>query len=165
MRNIYILLAIASIGIFGLAGCGNTAGTANYAANSNTAAKTNSNTAASPKTDASAATVMKVDEVTPDKTVKVSDLIASVAASKDGWKGKEVTVSGYVSATSGSGKQQLLTIINDKDASIKVDVSCAYAGDAAAVFSKPVEVKGKISVINTDGEYKSVNLEPCDLKK
>ncbi len=162
MNKILFLLTIISFGIFALAGCGKTTENTNAAATQNTAVKTN---IAVTKTDEPASAFFKPDEVTPDKTVKIVDLVDSVAAGKDGWKGKEVTVAGFVSATSGSGKQQLLTLTSEQMATNKKNVSCAFQGDMTAVFSKNIEVKGRISYISTDGEYKSVSLEPCELKK
>jgi hypothetical protein len=109
---------------------------------------------------------LKPGDVSPDKAVKIADLVDSVAADKDAWKGKEVAVTGYVSGTSGSTDRLLLTMISDATTTKKEDVSCALQGvKSADVFTKTVEVKGKIMSANTDGEYKSVNLEPCELKK
>lgn len=160
MRTLYLLLAMGSFGIF--AGCGMSANT-NSAPAQNTVAKTN--TAAAPKTDAPAASTLKPGDVSPDKPVKVIELVDSVAASKDGWKGKDVAVTGYVSGTSGSGDHLLLTLTNDQTSNSKI-ISCAAKGvKADEVFSKTIDVKGKISSINTDGEVKTINLEPCELKK
>lgn len=162
MRNIYFLLAIASFGILALAGCGKTE-TTNNATAQNTAGKANT---APPKTDAPASTILKPADVSPDKAIKVIDLIDSVAADKDAWKGKEVAVTGYVSGTSGAGDHLLLTITNDQAATNTKDISCAAKGvKSDEVFSKTVEVKGKISSVNMDGDMKSVNLEPCEVKK
>ena len=163
MSKIFFLLTIASFGIVALADCANSTVTTTNTTAQNTAAKANTATS---KSDPPASTILKPGDVSADKTVKVIDLVDSVAAAKDGWKGKEVVVTGYVSGTSGSGGKQLLTMINDQTASIKKDISCSLAGvKSDEVFSKTVVVKGKISSINTDGDQKSINLEPCELKK
>jgi hypothetical protein len=148
------LLAIASFGIFALAGCGNTSGNTNATQNSGQKANT------------AAGNILKPGDVSPDKAIKVSDLVNSVAADKDAWKGKEVAVTGYVSGTSGSESHLLLTMTDTQTSANKTDISCALQGvKSADVFTKTIEVKGKISSSNMDGEFKSVNLEPCELKK
>ncbi|HEV7701743.1 MAG TPA: hypothetical protein VGO43_16040 [Pyrinomonadaceae bacterium] len=163
MRNIYFLLAIVSFGIFALAGCGTTPAPTNNTAAKNAAG--NANTAA-PKTDAPATTVLKPGDVSLDKAVKVIELVDSAAADKDAWKGKEVAVTGYVSGTSGSGDHLLLTLTNDQTGTNSKNISCSVKGvKSDEVFSKTIEVKGKISSINADSEVKSVNLEPCEIKK
>ena len=150
-----ILVAIASLGIFALSGCGNTGDNTNTAA-SNTGQRTN----------ATATKTLKPGDVSPDKAIKVSDLVDSVASDKDAWKGKEVAVTGYVSGTSGSESHLLLTMTDEQTATNKRDISCALQGvKSADVFTKTIAVKGKISSSNTDGEFKNVNLEPCELKK
>ena len=151
MKKVFLLLAIASFGIFALAGCGKTT--------------ENTNTAAT-KTGGPAKNSLKPGDVSPDKAIKISDLVDSVAADKDAWKGKEVAVNGYVSGTSGSESHLLLTMTDEQTATNKKGISCALQGvKSADVFTKTIEVKGKVSSSNTDGEYKSVNLEPCELKK
>ena len=167
MKKIFFLLTAAFFGIFSLAGCGkineqiNTA-MANTAANQNVAAKTNT---AATKTDEPAATILKPGDVSPGKAVKVVDLADSVAAGgKDAWKGKEVTVTGFVSGMSNSGNHQLVTLTSEQLATNKKSVTCAFQGDKPDVFSKTIEVKGKISYFE-DGEYKTVELDPCEIKK
>jgi uncharacterized alpha/beta hydrolase family protein len=163
MKKIFFLLAIASFGIFALASCGSTTEKTNTAATQNTAEKTNTTAT---KNEEPAKNNLKPGDVSPDKAVKVIELVDSVAADKDAWKGKEVAVTGYVSGTSGSGNHQLLTLTNEQTATNKKSITCAFQGDKPdALFAKTVEVKGKISFVNTDGEYKTVNLEPCELKK
>ena len=163
MKKISFLLTIASFGIFTLAGCGKTAANTNTATTQNTAGNTNT---AVTKTEEPPAAILKPGDVSPDKTVKVVELVDSAAADKAAWKGKEVTVTGFVSGTSGSGDHLLLTLTSEQLATNKKQVSCAVKGvKSDEVFSKTVEVKGKIFFVNTDGEYKSVNLEPCELKK
>jgi hypothetical protein len=145
------LLAVASFGIFALAGCGKTT--------------ENTNTAAT-KTVGPAKNSVKPGDVSPDKAIKISDLVDSVASDKDAWKGKEVAVTGYVSGTSGSESHLLLTMTDEQTATNKRSISCALQGvKSADVFTKTIEVKGKISSSNMDSEFKSVNLDPCELKK
>ena len=152
------LLAVISLGIFALSGCGNAGDNTNTAA-TNTGQKTNA-------TATKAGNILKPGDVSPDKAIKVSDLVDSVASDKDAWKGKEVAVTGYVSGTSGSESHLLLTMTDEQTATNKRDISCALQGvKSADVFTKTIAVKGKISSSNTDGEFKSVNLEPCELKK
>jgi hypothetical protein len=153
-----LLLAVASFGIFALSGCGNAGANTNTAA-TNTGQKTNA-------TATKTGNILKPGDVSPDKAIKISDLVDSVASDKDAWKGKEVAVTGYVSGTSGSESHLLLTMTDEQTATNKRDISCALQGvKSADVFTKTVEVKGKISSSNMDGEFKSVNLEPCELKK
>lgn len=151
MKKVFLLLAIASFGIFALAGCGKTT--------------ENTNTAAT-KTGGPAKNILKPGDVSADKTIKISELVDGVAADKDAWKGKEVAVTGYVSGTSGGTDHLLLTMTDEETATNKKSISCALQGvKSADVFTKTIEVKGKVSSANMDGEFKSVNLEPCELKK
>ena len=151
-----LLLAVASFGIFALSGCGNAGDNTNTAA-TNTGQKTN---------PTATGNILKPGDVSPDKAIKVSDLVDSVASDKDAWKGKEVAVTGYVSGTSGSESHLLLTMTDEQTATNKRDISCALQGvKSADVFTKTIAVKGKISSSNTDSEFKSVNLDPCELKK
>jgi hypothetical protein len=157
MKTIF-LLAVASFGIFALSGCGNAGDNTNTGA-TNTGQKTNA-------TATKTGNILKPGDVSPDKSIKVSDLVDSVASDKDAWKGKEVAVTGYVSGTSGSESRLLLTMTDEQTATNKRDVSCALQGvKSADVFTKTIEVKGKISSSNMDSEFKSVNLDPCELKK
>ncbi len=145
------LLTFAVFGIFAFGGCG----------------KTTDNTNNAPaKKDPSAKNILQPGDVNPDKAIKVSDLVNSLAADKDAWKGKEVAVAGYVSGSSGSESHLILTMTDEQTSTNKRAISCALQGvKSADVFTKTLEVKGKISSSNTDGEYKSVSLEPCELKK
>lgn len=152
------LLAVASFGIFALSGCGS-AGDNTNSASTNTGQKTNA-------TATKTGNILKPGDVSPDKAIKISDLVDSVASDKDAWKGKEVAVTGYVSGTSGSESRLLLTMTDEQTATNKRDISCALQGvKSADVFTKTIEVKGKISSSNMDSEFKSVNLDPCELKK
>jgi len=78
------LLAVASFGIFALSGCGSAGNNTNTAA-TNTGQKTNA-------TATKTGNILKPGDVSPDKAIKVSDLVDSVASDKDAWKGKEVAV-------------------------------------------------------------------------
>ena len=139
------------------------------ACSSKTSEPANSNgPASSPATKNAEATknVLKPGDVSPDRAIKVSELVDSVAADKDAWKGKDVAVTGYVLGTSGSETHLLLTMTDEQTAANKREISCALQGvKSADVFTKTIEVKGKISSSNLDAEFKSVNLEPCELKK
>ena len=68
------------------------------AVNTNAPANTTANTAAT-KNAETAKSMLKPGDVSPDKAVKVIELVDSAAADKDAWKGKEVAVTGYVSGT------------------------------------------------------------------
>lgn len=154
------LVAIFACCIFALAGCEKTTEKTNTAATQNTAEKANT---AATKNEEPAKNILKPGDVSPDKAVKVIELVDSVAADKDAWKGKEVAVTGYVSGTSSSGNHQLLTLTNDQTATNAKEITCAFQGDKPDAF-KTVEVKGKINSVST-GEVTMVNLEPCELKK
>lgn len=169
MKNIFFLVTIASFGIFALAGCGaktaenmNTAVT-NTAANQNTTGKANT---APTKTEEPAARMLKPADVSPDKAVKVIELVDSIAADKEGWKGKEIAVTGFVNSTSSSGKSQLVTLTNDKAATQSKSVSCAFDGTMPdGVSFQTVEIKGKIRDMQMSDQSKSVYLGPCEVKK
>jgi len=134
------------------------------AVNTNAPANTTANTAAT-KNAEPAKSILKPGDVSPDKAVKVIELVDSVAADKDAWKGKEVAVTGYVSGTSNSGNHQLVTLLNEQTATNAKEITCAFQGDKPdGIFTKTVEVKGKISSVST-GEVTMVNLDPCELKK
>ena len=167
MKKTFILAAIASFGIFALAGCGtttentNTAVT-NTATNGNTAGKANT----APTKNEEPSKILKPDDVSPDQAVKVIELVDSIAADKEGWKGKEIVVTGFVNSTSSSGPQQLVTLTNDKAATQSKVVNCSFQGKMPdGVAFQTVEIKGKIRDTRTDGESKTIDLEPCEVKK
>lgn len=168
MKIIFFLVTITSFGIFALAGCGKTSENTNTAvtntvANGNSAGKANT---ATTKSEEPAAKMLKPPDVSPDQAVKVIELVDSIAADKEGWKGKEIVVTGFVNSTSSSGPQQLVTLTNDKAATQSKTVSCSFQGKMPdGVAFQTVEIKGKIRDIRTDGESKSIYLEPCELKK
>ena len=155
-RNHFV--AIFACCVFAAA-CGSKTGDA---VNTNAPANTTASTAAAKNVEP-AKSILKPGDVGPDKAVKVIELVDSVAADKDAWKGKEVAVTGYVSGTSSSGNHQLLTLTNDQTATNAKEITCAFQGDKPDAF-KTVEVKGKINSVST-GEVTTVNLEPCELKK
>ena len=166
MKQTFLLAAVASFGIFALAGCGKTSENTNTAANGNTAVKTNT---AATNSEEPAARMLKPGDVSLDNTVKVLELVDSIAAdtNRDAWKGKEVVVTGFVNSTSSSGKFQLVTLTNDKAATQSKSVSCSFQAASLpdGVAFQTVEVKGKIKYIQMNGESKSVTLEPCELIK
>ena len=131
MKKIFFLAAIASFGIFALAGCGNEGA----------------------------------------KVFKVNELVDKVTSDKDGWKGKEVTVSGYVSHMSGSdgaNGYRLNMIDHRNDESERYVVCKVPQGDLPeGITTKTVEVKGKIGTVHTQSylNLKSVTLDSCELKK
>jgi len=159
-----VLLTVISIWMFALMNCGAAPEKTNTVVNKNAAAPPAQNTQA-PKT------ALKPGDITPDKAVTVKELVDAVAASPDGWTGKQVTVTAYVSATSESGpKNLLLTLMNDKGDKSEQSMSCLVQGSYDEVndkvFDKTVEVKGTIKHIQgADAASKRVGLEPCEVKK
>lgn len=158
MKNIFLLVAIASFGIFALAGCG-----AKTSENTNTAATSN---------EKPAKTILKPSDVSPDKAIKISELIDGVAADKDAWKDKEVTVTGSVNAAS-DGTDTLVTMGGHSVADIARNpslkdgkaITCTLPGvTSAEVFGKTIEVKGKVKSFMFD-ELKILKLDSCELKK
>lgn len=165
MKRLVIFTAI-SISIAGLMGCAGTAERSNTGENKNTAAVA---TTAENK-NVAAKTALKPADINADKAVTVKDLVDAINASPDGWTGKQVTVTAYVSATSESGpKNTLLTLTNDRaDTGIKgsCNVQGSYDEVSEKVFDKTVEVKGTIRHIQgADAETRRVGLEPCEVKK
>ena len=162
--NRTVLLATISMLVCTLIGCTTGAERSNTGENKNAAVPTAQNKEV-PKTS------LKPGDISPDKAVSVNDLVQAVAASSDGWTGKQVSVTAYVSATSESGpKNLLLTLKNDKADTSKKSMSCLVQGSydevSEGVFDKTVVVKGTIKHIQgADAESKSVNLEPCEIKK
>ena len=111
---------------------------------------------------------LKPGDVSADKPVAVKVLIEGVFADKDAWKNKEVAVTGYVSASSGSGGKfgYALTLKNDQQASGgDSTIGCHVPqGDLPqGILGKTVEIKGKIDHIRDEG--KGVSLKPCELVK
>ena len=108
---------------------------------------------------------------TSEKVFEVNELVNKVTADKDGWKGKEVTVSGYVTHMSGSdGKNGYhLSMKNHRNDESERHVVCKVSqGDfPEGIATKTVEVKGKIGLIHTQNylNLKSVTLDSCEVKK
>lgn len=131
MKKIFFLLAIASFGIFALAGCGNPT----------------------------------------EKVFRVGELVEEVTADKDIWKGKEVTVSGYVTHMSGSdgANGYHLSMIDHRTDETERHVICKVPQGnlPEGIATKTVEVKGKIGLVTkqTYLNLKSVVLDSCELKK
>jgi uncharacterized membrane protein YcgQ (UPF0703/DUF1980 family) len=162
MKNI-ILITVISLVIFALAGCGKTSENTNTATTQNTSGKANT---APTKSEEPAAKMLKPADVSPDQAVKVIELVDSIAADKEGWKGKEIVVTGFVNSTSSSGPQQLVTLTNDKAATQSKVVNCIFQGKMPdGVAFQTVEIKGKIRDTRTDSESKTIDLEPCEVKK
>lgn len=131
MKKMFFLPAIASFGIFALAGCGNTS----------------------------------------EKVFKVGELVEKVTADKDGWKGKEVTVSGYVTHMSGSdgANGYHLNMTDHRNDESERHVVCKVPQGVLpeGIATKTVEVKGKIGLVTKQNylNLKSVVLDSCELKK
>lgn len=163
MKRIFLLAAISTL-VCSFIGCKTGPERSNTGENKNAGGPT-AQTKDAPKT------ALKPGDITPEKAVTVRDLVDAVGASPDGWTGKQVTVTAYVSATSESGpKNLLLTLKNDKADTSKKDMSCLVQGSydevSGKVFDKTVEVKGTIKHIQgADAESKLVSLEPCEVKK
>ena len=114
MKIIFFLVTITSFGIFALAGCGKTS--------------ENTNTAAT-KNEEPANKVLKPGDVSPDKAIKIPELVNSVAADKDAWRGKEVTVTGdVIGASTGDPKETVVTMVNDPKVSDKTGIDCPLQG-------------------------------------
>ena len=144
MKKTFFLPAIAFFGIFALAGCGKTAEKANAEA---------------------------FKDVSPNTTYKVGELVDKVTADKDGWKGKEVTVSGYVIHTSGLGGANgyVLNMQNQwSDESERYVVCKVSQGDLPeGTATKTIKVKGKIGSVTMQNylNIKTVILDSCEIKK
>ena len=108
---------------------------------------------------------MKPADVSPDKAVKVAELADAATADEAAWRGKEVTVSGYVWDGSGAA-ENIVTVTNDEKSVRTTTVSCHLEGKKPdGLNSKTVEFKGTISYTTKFGESQSVNLKPCALKQ
>jgi hypothetical protein len=168
MNKTIFLLTVTVIAMVALSGCGNMAEKANTTGNANTAGNANAAGKASTtanKTDAPASSGLKPGDVTPDKAVKVIELADAATADEAAWKDKEVTVSGYVWEGSGAA-ENIVTVTNDAKAISTTQVSCTLQGKKPdGLAGKTVEFKGKISYVTKSGDSKSVNLNPCELKK
>lgn len=154
-----ILATMVSLGILVLAGCGMQERAKNAAASN---ANAGSNQGASKP-------VFKPVAISPD-AAKVDDLVNKAVADQAAWKGKEVVVTGYIGATSGTvGKiGYALTLRNDENSpGIGKSVGC-YVKDTAlpeGMMGKTVEVKGTVDRMDSDARSKTVYLDPCTLKQ
>ncbi|HEY0770687.1 MAG TPA: hypothetical protein VGD31_10175 [Sphingobacteriaceae bacterium] len=108
---------------------------------------------------------------TTEKVFKVNELVDKVTVDKDGWKGREVTVSGYVMHTSGSGGANgyVLNMKDQRNDESERYVVCKVPqGDLPeGIAAKTIEVKGKIGSVTMQNylNLKSVMLDSCELKK
>jgi len=105
-----------------------------------------------------------------EKVFKVGELVDKVTADKDGWKGKEVIVSGYVSIVgSGDANDYRLNMTNHRNDESERYVICKVPQGnlPEGIESKTIEVKGKIGSVHTQNylNMKSVTLDSCELKK
>jgi hypothetical protein len=101
----------------------------------------------------------------------VNELVDTVTADQDGWIGKEVAVSGYVSHMSGSNGANgyFLTMINYRRDQSERYVICTVPHGVLpeGIATQTVEVKGKIGSVKTQNylNQKRVTLDSCELKK
>ena len=165
-----VLLAVISLGIFALAGCGNTAENANTGApkSANAQANKNANTQATENKEP-ARPVFKPVEISPD-AVKVNEFVDKVAANLNAWKGKEVTATGYVSMVSPKGNDEgyNLQLRNDEKGGSDAKIIGCFVQKGAmpeGIALKVVEVKGTVSELKTGDTFKAVYLDPCTLKQ
>ena len=109
--------------------------------------------------------------VSGEKVFGVNELVDTVTADQDGWIGKEVTVSGYVSHMSGSdgANGYFLNMINDRRDESERYVVCKVPQGALpeGIATQTVEVKGKIGSVKTQNylNQKRVTLDACGFKK
>ncbi len=164
-----ILLTVISIGIIALIGCG----VATEKAKTDTPKNTKTDTPKNTNTETNqnkepAKNVFKPVEISPD-AVKVKDLIDKVVANLNNWKGKEVKVTGYVTAISGKGGEDgyALTLTNDEMGGSENNVGCYVKNEdkPEGIMGKAVEVSGTVSGMDSDKKGKSVYLQSCSLKK
>jgi hypothetical protein len=133
-----ILLTVILLGIFALAGCGNTAEKAN-----------------------TGAAAVKVDELV-NKAVADKDAWMGKEVAVTGYV---MIISG---ADGKGGYTMSLVMDKDsKNSETGNSVNCTVQGGVPKeeVVLKTVEVKGKINRVNGTGNWKLVALEPCELKK
>jgi hypothetical protein len=109
--------------------------------------------------------------VSGEKIFGVNDLVDTVTAGQDGWAGKEVTVSGYVSHMSGldGANGYFLNMINDRRDESERYVVCNVPQGVLpeGIATQTVEVKGKIGSVKTQNylNQKRVTLDACEIKK
>ena len=155
-----ILVTVISLGIFAIAGCGKTAEKPNTEAIQN---------------KEPVKKVLKPGDLSPDKAVKLDELVESAVADMMAWTDKEVAVTGYVIGVSGSGGKDgfLMTLVNEKTSNkVRNSMSCNAPPNPSqpplpegGVLGKTVEVKGKIKKVEMEPDRYHVKLDPCELKK
>lgn len=133
-----ILLTVILLGIFALAGCGNTA--------------------EKPNTGAAA---VKVDELV-NKAIADKDAWMGKEVAVTGYV---MMISG--ADGKGSYTMSLVMDKDSRNSETGNSVNCIVQGGVPKeeVVLKTVEVKGKINRVNGTGNWKLVALEPCELKK
>jgi len=108
---------------------------------------------------------------TTEKVFKINELVDKVTADKDGWKGKEVTVSGYVTHMSGSdgANGYVLNMIDQRNDESERYVVCKVPQGSLpeGIATKTIEVEGKIGSVTMQNylNMKSVVIDFCELMK
>ncbi len=106
-----------------------------------------------------------------EKVFKVGELVDKVTADKDGWTGKEVIVSGFVSYTSGSdgANGYVLNMVDHRNDESERHVTCKVPQRdlPEGIKGKTIKVKGKIGLVHTQSylNLKNVTLDSCEIKK
>ena len=106
-----------------------------------------------------------------EKVYRVNELVEKAAADKDGWLGKEVTVSAYVWSTGGPGgrKGYSLSMKDHRNDESERQLSCAFPqGDPPeGILDTTVVVTGKVVSVHSQNylNLKSVKLDACELRK
>lgn len=106
-----------------------------------------------------------------EKVFGVNDLVDRVTADKDGWKDKEVKVSGYVMHMSRSegASGYILNMIDRRSDESERYVNCKVpqGEPPEAITTQTVEVRGRIGTVTTQNylNQKRVTLESCAIKK
>lgn len=108
-----------------------------------------------------------------EKVFMIGELINNIVVDKDGWKGKEVIVSGYVShmpsSDGANGYVINMTDGHDSDGGSMHLICKVPQRDIPKEFvmSQTIKVKGKIESIHTQSylNLKSVTLNSCELMK
>lgn len=106
-----------------------------------------------------------------EKVYKVGELVDKVTADQDGWKDKEVTVSGYVSLTSGAdgANGYSLNMVDNRNDETERHLICKIPQKdlPEGIADKTIVVKGKIGLIYTQNylNLKNVTLDSCEIKK
>ncbi|HMS41541.1 MAG TPA: hypothetical protein PKE69_15015 [Pyrinomonadaceae bacterium] len=109
--------------------------------------------------------------ITGEKVFTVSELVDKAVADKDGWSGKEVTVSGYVQIASGSDglNGYSLNLNSHRNDESERHVTCKVSQGTLPkdIETKTIEVKGKIGAIHTQNylNMRKVTLESCVIKQ